>query len=224
VVGGMAVLIPANGSQCDIACLLARLDGIILTGSPSNVEPSLYGGEPHPPETPEDRRRDAVTMPLIRQAISAGVPLLGVCRGFQEMNVALGGSLHQRLQDLPGRIDHSTPMQASARIRQGKAHPIQVMRGSWLRSVAQDVEIAVNSLHNQGIDRLAPSLVVEGVAPDGTIEAVRVQGAPGFATGVQWHPEYDFDTDPVSRRIFESFGDAVGAYRSDRHTFAQAAD
>jgi putative glutamine amidotransferase len=224
IVGGMSVLIPANGAECDIACLLGRLDGVILTGSPSNVAPCLYGGEPHPPETPEDRRRDAVTMPLIRLAIASGMPLLGICRGFQEMNVALGGSLHQRLQDLPGRIDHSTPMQASPRIRHGKAHPIKVVAGSWLHRVAQASEIAVNSLHNQGIDRLAPGLVVEGEAPDGTIEAVRLRDAPGFATGIQWHPEYDFDADPVSRRIFESFGEAVRAYRAGNQTFAQAAD
>lgn len=218
------VLIPANGPRADLACLLSRLDGILLTGSPSNVEPAQYGGPPHPEETPEDRYRDGVTIPLVRMAVEHGVPLLGICRGFQEMNVALGGTLHQRLQDLPGRIDHSTPMQAVAAIRHAKAHSLRVVPGSWLHRVAQSREIAVNSLHNQGIDRLAPGLVAEGVASDGTIEAFRVAKAAGFAVAVQWHPEYDMDSDPVSRRIFLSFADAVLAYRRGDQARAFAAD
>jgi putative glutamine amidotransferase len=209
VIGAVPILLPANGGACEVATLVARLDGIILTGSRSNVQPSLYGGPPHPEGTPEDPARDGMTLPLIRAAIRAGVPLLAICRGFQELNVALGGSLHQRLQDLPGRIDHSTPMQPSSRIRVGKAHDVAVVAGSWLHQVAGARTIPVNSLHNQGIDRLAPGLVVEGVAPDGTIEAVRVANAPGFAVGVQWHPEYDFQTDAVSRKIFESFAAAI---------------
>ncbi|MCB8880255.1 gamma-glutamyl-gamma-aminobutyrate hydrolase family protein [Acidisoma cellulosilytica] len=224
LVGGVPVLIPANGSRADIECLIERLDGIILTGSPSNVEPALYGGEPHPPETPEDKFRDAVTLPLVRSAIALGLPLLGICRGFQEMNVALGGSLHQRLQDLPDRMDHSTPMQKLAVIRHAKAHAIRVVPGSWLHRVAQARDIAVNSLHNQGVDRLAPGLVAEGYAPDGTIEAFRVAQAPGFAVGVQWHPEYDMDSEPVSRRIFLSFADAVASYRTGGQRLSTAAD
>lgn len=213
IVGGMPVLIPASGLCADITDLLERLDGVILTGSPSNVEPALYGGEPHPPETLEDRCRDAVTLPLVRLAIAQGIPLLGICRGFQEMNVALGGSLHQRLQDLPDRIDHSTPMQHLAKVRHAKAHSLRIVPGSWLHRVAQAREIAVNSLHNQGVDRLASGLVAEGFAPDGTIEAFRVAQGPGFAVGVQWHPEYDMDTDEVSRRILLSFRDEVAAHR-----------
>ncbi|HEX3983479.1 MAG TPA: gamma-glutamyl-gamma-aminobutyrate hydrolase family protein [Acidisoma sp.] len=224
VIGGVPVLIPANGCQADIAALAERLDGIILTGSPSNVEPALYGGDPHPAETPEDRCRDAVTLPLIRVSIELGLPLLCICRGFQEMNVALGGSLHQRLQDLPGRIDHSSPMQPLAAIRHAKAHSLRVAPGSWLHRVAQSREIAVNSLHNQGVDRLAPGLVAEGWAPDDTIEAFRVADTPGFAVGVQWHPEYDMETDAVSRGIFLSFRDAVLAYQSGAQRFSTAAD
>ena len=224
LIGGVPILIPANGSKCDIQTLMERLDGVILTGSPSNVEPALYGGDPHPPETPEDRSRDAVTLPLVRAAIELGMPLLGICRGFQEMNVALGGSLHQRLQDLPGRIDHSTPMQPLPAIRHAKAHSIRVVPGSWLHRVAQAREIAVNSLHNQGVDRLAPGLVAEGYAPDGTIEAFRVAQASGFAVAVQWHPEYDMDTDAVSRRIFLAFADAVASYRTGGQQLSTAAD
>jgi putative glutamine amidotransferase len=177
----------------------------------------LYDGPPHAEGTPEDPARDGLTLPLIRAAILRGVPLLAICRGYQELNVALGGSLHQRLQDLPDRIDHSTPMQPSARIRQGKAHGLKITPGGWLHRLAGRTDITVNSLHNQGIDRLAPGLVVEGVAPDGTIEAVRVVAsqagrAIGYAVGVQWHPEYDWRTDAVSRAIFEHFAEAVRAY------------
>lgn len=209
VVNGVPVLIPASGTAADAETLLDRLDGIILTGSRSNVQPSLYGGPPHPEGVHEDHARDSATLPLIRAAVARGVPVLAICRGLQELNVALGGSLHQRLQDLPGRIDHSSPMQPSAKVRTGKAHAVRVVPGSWLHRLAGATEIAVNSLHNQGIDRLAPGLVAEGFAPDGTIEAVRVANAPGFAVGVQWHPEYDFTTDALSRRIFEAFAAAV---------------
>ena len=211
VVGGVPVLIPANGGYADIATLLARLDGIILTGSRSNVQPELYHGPAHAEGTPEDPLRDAVTLPLIRGAVAAGVPLLAVCRGFQEFNVAMGGTLHQRLQDLPGRMDHSTPMQPNPRVRTGKAHSLSIVAGSWLHRVVGATDIAVNSLHNEGIDQLAPGLAAEAMAPDGTIEAVRAINAPGLAVGVQWHPEYDWERDAISRRILESFGAAVRA-------------
>ena len=206
VVDAVPVLLPANGDAADIDTLLARLDGIILTGSRSNVHPGLYGGPPHAEGTPEDAKRDAVTLRLIRAAIIAGVPVLAICRGLQEMNVALGGTLHQRLQDLPGRLDHSTPLHANARIRIGKAHRLSVVPGGWLHRVAKADSIGVNSLHNQGIDRLASGLVAEATAPDGTIEAVRLPGSRALAVGVQWHPEYDFAEDAVSHGIFAAFG------------------
>ncbi len=217
IVGGVPVLLPANGPTADIETLLDRLDGIILTGSRSNVQPTLYDGPPHAEGTFEDPNRDGITLPLIRAAVARGVPLLAICRGYQELNVALGGSLHQRLQDLPDRIDHSTPMQPSAKLRQGKSHAIRVTAGGWLHMLSGAREIAVNSLHNQGIDRLAPGLEVEGTAPDGTIEAVRVRAFPagparGFCVGVQWHPEYDWRTDTLSHDIFAQFGDEVRAY------------
>ena len=217
VIGAVPVLLPANGPMADIETLLERLDGIVLTGSRSNVQPTLYDGPPHAEGTPEDHARDGFTLPLIRAAVARGVPLLAICRGFQELNVALGGSLHQRLQDLPDRMDHSTPMQPSSRVRQAKAHAIRVTQGGWLHRLAGRSEIAVNSLHNQGINQLAPGLIVEGIAPDGLVEAVRVvssQAGPaiGYAVGVQWHPEYDWRTDTLSRAIFEQFGAAVRAY------------
>ena len=220
VVGAVPVLLPANGSRADINSLLARLDGIILTGSRSNVQPALYDGPPHADGTPEDPARDEVTLPRIRAAVAQGIPGLAICRGLQEFNVALGGSLHQRLQDLPGRLDHSTPMQPNPRVRQGKAHTLRIVAGSWLHRIAGATTIAINSLHNQGIDRLAPGLVVEGTAPDGTIEAIRCVTCQGFAVGVQWHPEYDFETDAVSRAIFADFGRAV----AERARSAMAAE
>ena len=188
----------------------------------SNVQPSFYGGPSHPDDTPEDTCRDNVTLPLIRGAIARGVPVLAICRGLQEMNVALGGTLHQRLQDLPDRIDHSTPLHPDPRVRTGKAHSVRVLPGGWLHRLTNQAELAVNSLHNQGIDQLAPGLAAEAVAPDGTIEAMRHTRCPALAVGVQWHPEYDFATDPVSRAIFEAFGDAMRAGRA--HAAKLAAD
>ncbi len=213
VVGAAPVLVPANGEAADIGTLVARLDGLILTGSRSNVAPNLYGGPDHPAGTPVDPRRDAVTMALIRAAIERGMPLLAICRGFQELNVALGGTLHQRLQDLPGRFDHSAPKSPEAAVRVAKRHTVQLLGGGLLRRLVGRDAVMVNSLHNEGIDRLAPGLAPEGLAPDGTVEAARVAAAPGWTLGVQWHPEADAETDEVSRAIFAAFGDAV----RDRH-------
>ncbi|MCC6718612.1 MAG: gamma-glutamyl-gamma-aminobutyrate hydrolase family protein [Acetobacteraceae bacterium] len=228
VVGGVPVLVPANGVMADIATLVARLDGLILTGSRSNVEPAWYDGPVHAEGTPEDHERDCVTLPLIRAAVAAGVPVLAICRGMQELNVALGGSLHQRLQDLDGRIDHSTPMSPLPRVRTGKSHAVRVAAGSWLHRLCGREEIAVNSLHNQGVDRLARDLVADAVAPDGTVEAVHATTA-GYAVGVQWHPEYDWERDEVSRQIFVAFGEAVrarlsGPARLSASQLATAAD
>jgi putative glutamine amidotransferase len=214
VVLGVPVLIPANGEAVDIETLLSRLDGLILTGSRSNICPNHYGGGPHASGTPEDQRRDAVTLPLSRAAIAAGVPVIAICRGFQELNVALGGSLHQRLQDLPGLLDHSTPVHADACVREGKAHDVILTAGGLLHRLAVGADrVRVNSLHNQGIARLSPRLSIEALAPDGIIEAVRVTQAPGFALGVQWHPECDYETDQLSRALFGAFGEAVRARR-----------
>ncbi|MBL6456059.1 gamma-glutamyl-gamma-aminobutyrate hydrolase family protein [Belnapia sp. T6] len=222
-VGGIPVLLPAAGEAL-APQILPRLDGLILTGSRSNVCPDFYEGPPHAEGTPEDIARDSTTLPLIRAAIAAGVPVLAICRGFQELNVALGGSLDQRIQDLSGRMDHSTPSdQKLPRIRTGKAHQVRLTPGTLLAGIAGATEIPVNSLHNQGIARLAPRLVAEGWAPDGTIEAVRVRDATGFAYGVQWHPEYDWEKDAVSRGLLEQFGRATAAWAA-RRVLPQAAE
>jgi putative glutamine amidotransferase len=226
-VGGLPVLIPAAGGEV-IEDLLPRLDGILLTGSRSNVQPSLYQGPPHLEGTPEDAERDATTLPLTRAALTAGVPLLAICRGFQELNVALGGSLDQRIQDLPGRMDHSTPTdQVLPKVRTGKAHAVRVTADGnlarfWSGLDWDPAAVPVNSLHNQGVRQAAPRLVPEAWAPDGTVEAGRVQGAAGFALGVQWHPEYDWKTDSLSRRLFEVFGAAALAHAAKRQGNPQA--
>jgi len=162
------------------------------------VQPALYGGPPHAEGTPEDAKRDAVTLPLIRAAVASGVPVLAICRGMQELNVALGGTLHQRLQDLPDRIDHSTPMhptpECAPASRTASASPLEVA-APRRRRARYPGELAAH----QGMDRLAPTLVAEGVAPDGTVEAVRAS-TPRLVIGVQWHPEYDWETDAVLPR------------------------
>jgi putative glutamine amidotransferase len=216
VVGGLPVLIPAMGQAGDPAAFAARIDGLVLTGSRSNVHPTYYDGPPHAPDLPEDPARDALTLPLIRTAIARGVPVLAICRGQQELNVALGGSLDQRIQDLPGRLDHSTPSdQANPRVRIGKAHHVAVVAGGLLARITGRDQLAVNSLHNQAIQRLAPGLVVEATAPDGTIEAVSMPSARSFVLGVQWHPEYDFEWDGISRKIFGAFAEAARTFAAD---------
>ena len=231
-VRGTPVLLPAAGEDLSEE-LLPHLDGLILTGSRSNVWPGHYDGPAHAEGTPEDHQRDATTLPLIRAAIAAGVPLLAICRGMQELNVALGGSLDQRIQDLPGRMDHSTPSdQPIPRVRTGKAHGVRLEKdGALVRLLTPPSRVAgwlaVNSLHNQGVQRLAPRLEPAAWAPDGTVEAVQVRDARAFAWGVQWHPEYDWDRDADSRSIFEAFGRACADYRAARlgaPRLAQAAE
>lgn len=219
--GAVPLLMPALGDATDIDCLLGMLDGVLLTGSRSNVNPALYGGPPHAQGTPEDDARDATTLPLIRAAVARGIPVLAICRGFQEMNVAFGGTLHQRLQDLPGRIDHSAPKTECLATKMAKAHKVGLTPGGMLHALAGARQVRVNSLHDQGIDRLAPGLVSEAVAPDGTIEAIRVARASGFTLGLQWHPEFDAAEDGFSEAIFRAFGDAA---RSGRSAAKLAAD
>ncbi|AWK87902.1 peptidase C26 [Azospirillum thermophilum] len=206
----LPLLIPALGDGIDIADLIARLDGLLVTGSPSNVEPQLYGGPASAPGTLHDPARDATTLPLIRAALEAGVPLLGICRGFQELNVALGGTLHQRVQELPGHLDHREDPDSPVELQYAPAHAVRLTPGGLLSRLADGMaEVRVNSLHSQGIDRLAGGLAVEATAPDGLVEGVRVTGAPAFALAVQWHPEWRFRENPLSTALFRAFGDSA---------------
>lgn len=214
--GAMPVILPSLGGALDLDAILDRVDGVLLTGSASNVHPSLYGVEPSPRYEPYDEARDATTLPLIRRALERGKPLLAICRGYQELNVALGGTLHTEIQEFEGRMDHRHPDSTDPDVRYQIRHPVRVVPGSCMGRIMQTDEIDVNSLHRQAIAELSPRLVVEAAAPDGTIEAVRVVDAPGFAVGVQWHPEYWVRSDRPSSRLFQAFGDAVRAQANSR--------
>jgi putative glutamine amidotransferase len=201
--GALPVLVPPMGEA--MLPLLDSLSGLLIPGSPSNVHPDHYdGGESETPDS-HDLQRDRTTLPLIRAAIARGIPVLAICRGIQELNVALGGSLIQRVHATDGRADHRAGP-GTWEERYGPKHPIAVT-GSLARMLGA-TSIQVNSLHGQAIDRLAPGLVVEATAPDGTIEAVAMPTAPGWLLGVQWHPEWAFDANPHSVAIFTAFGDA----------------
>ncbi len=206
--GGLPVLLPALGNRIDPAEILERLDGILLPGSPSNVEPHHYAGSPSVPGTLHDPQRDGTTLSLIPRAVAMGVPLLGICRGFQEMNVAFGGTLLQRVHEVPGHMDHRDDESAAVEIQYGPAHAVRLEPGGLFIRLAGTEEIRVNSLHWQGIERLGQGLIVEARAPDGLIEGFRVGGAPRFAVAVQWHPEWQALSNPFSRALFAAFGEA----------------
>ena len=207
-VGAMPVIIPSTDRPLDTAAILSMVDGLLFTGAPSNVAPSQYGAGARP-GTELDEVRDATTLPLLRAATKAGMPLLAICRGFQELNVALGGSLHQHLHELPGRLDHREPQNASRDAEYAQAHPVTFAQDGVLARLSGLRQAMVNSLHHQGVDRLAPGLQAEALAPDGQIEAVSHSGAKAFLLGVQWHPEWRFAEDPLSCAIFAGFARAL---------------
>lgn len=207
--GAAPLLIPSLAEELGFEELLERLDGLLFTGSPSNVEPHHYDGPPSVPGTLHDPARDATTLPLIRTAVQAGVPVLGICRGFQEMNVAFGGTLHQKLHEVPGHLDHRDDETQPLEVQYGPAHEVTLEPGGLLRSLADGDRIRVNSLHSQGIERLGPPLAIEARAPDGVIEGFRVRDARSFALAVQWHPEWEVMADPFSRALFAAFGRAA---------------
>jgi putative glutamine amidotransferase len=203
------VLIPSLGDGLDLEDLLERFDGLMLTGSPSNVQPHHYGGPASDPGTLHDPERDATTLPMIPRAIAAGMPVLAICRGFQEMNVAFGGTLWQKLQDVEGFRDHREDKDQPVDVQYAPAHPVQLVAGGLLARLAGRAALDVNSLHSQGVQQLGPGLAVEATAPDGVIEAFRAIDAPAFAVGVQWHPEWKMQTNDFSRALFGAFGDAA---------------
>jgi putative glutamine amidotransferase len=208
---GIPFVIPALGAAVDVAELVRRMDGLVLTGSPSNVHPSHFGEAEEPRYEPYDRDRDATTLPLIREALAQRVPLFAICRGFQELNVVLGGTLHPKLHEIDGKLDHRRPQHEDEDVQYGPVHKLHLAAGSQLQAILGTHEIEVNSLHNQGIETLAPGLAVEATAPDGIVEAVRVEGAESFALAVQWHPEYKARQNPGSVKLYAAFDDAIRA-------------
>jgi putative glutamine amidotransferase len=209
---GALPLIAPPFAEDELDGLLAAVHGVLLTGSPSNVHPSHFGEAVHDESLPLDPERDAWTLPLIRLALARGLPLLAICRGTQEANVALGGTLHQAVQEVPGLSDHRGG-DGSAAEQYGPAHPVQVVPGGLLARITGRAGFEVNSVHGQGVKQLAPGLRVEAVAPDGVIEAFSQPAAPGFNLCLQWHPEWQAAHNPVSMEILRAFGDAVHMYR-----------
>jgi putative glutamine amidotransferase len=211
------VLVPALGEQ-HLQDWLDSFDGILFTGSPSNVEPHRYQGDPSAPGTLHDPARDATTLPMITRAVEAGLPVFGICRGFQEMNVAFGGALEQKLQELPGKLDHREDGTLPLDAQYGPAHEVELTEGGVLHGIAGRSRIKVNSLHSQGVVQLGANLVTEAKADDGVIEAFRVASAPAFALAVQWHPEWKVMDNPFSRALFAEFGKAGRARAARRST------
>ncbi|MDE2183874.1 MAG: gamma-glutamyl-gamma-aminobutyrate hydrolase family protein [Alphaproteobacteria bacterium] len=205
----LPLLIPALDPPLDPSELLARVDGVFFSGSPSNVSPELCGGAEARDPSLLSARRDATAMTLVRAAIAAGKPVLAVCRGLQELNVALGGTLHQHIHELPGRLDHREKDGASLDVQYGPAHAVTRTDDGLLARIATPQSFTVNSLHSQGIDRLAPLLRAEASAPDGQIEAVSMPRAKGFLLATQWHPEWRWSENEVSRAIYDAFGRAL---------------
>ncbi len=215
VAGALPLMFAGTPQITDIDALLGAVDGILLTGARANVHPTCFGVEPDPRHEPYDQERDAMALGLIEACVERGVPLFGICRGLQEMNVAFGGSLHPEIRDIPGRMNHRMP-----RLANGEIHPDPEVvfadrhevtlapQGAFAKLLGRD-KIKVNSLHGQGILEPGARVVIEGVAEDGTIEAISIADAPGFALGVQWHAEYDPQSNPINRALFEAFGAAL---------------
>jgi putative glutamine amidotransferase len=214
--GVMAFIVPAFEEGYETDAILDRVDGVLVSGSASNVHPSFYGRQATDADGPFDTARDATTLPLIRRAIDRAIPLLAICRGIQELNVALGGTLASEIQEQPGIWDHRKPADVDRDGMYAIRQSVFVKEGSCIARIIGSGEVQVNSLHRQAIAKTAPRLQIEAVAEDGTVEAVSVIGAEAFAVGVQWHPEYWAETDKPSNQIFAAFGDAVRDYAGKR--------
>ena len=209
VADGMPLIIPSDPRYVSVPELLAICDGFVLTGGRPNVHPSEYGEEETPAHGAFDRDRDSVTLPLIRACVERGQPFLGICRGFQEVNVALGGTLHAEIRDLPGRMNHRMPPDGKMEEQFALRHVVRFAEGGVFHRLMGAAEVMTNTLHGQGIARPSPAIVIDGHAEDGTPEAIYVRDAPGYTLAVQWHPEWNASADPVSRALFASFGQAA---------------
>lgn len=219
VAGALPLMFAGSPEITDIDALLDVVDGILLTGARANVHPTRFGVEPHAAYEPYDEPRDALALDLVKTCVTRGVPLLGLCRGFQEMGVAYDSTLHPEIRELPGRMNHRMPRLANGEIHPdqdvvyGDRHDVHLTPGGAFAKIFGRDTIRVNSLHGQGILKPGERIVVEGLADDGTIEAIRIADAPGFALGVQWHAEYDPQKNPVNRALFQAFGEAIEAHR-----------
>jgi putative glutamine amidotransferase len=213
----LPMMLPALGDALDADSLIASIDGIVLTGSPSNVDPARYGApQPHAPML-LDRDRDAAILPLLPRLIDAGVPVLGICRGFQELNVIYGGTLNPAVHELPGALDHREGDHGRPIERwYDDSHALHIVPGSRLAELAGGTHALVNSLHHQGIERLGHGLRIEATAPDGLVEAFSIESAPQFTLAVQWHPEMRIDDSPLAHAIFAAFGQACRARQHER--------
>ncbi|MBV2361396.1 gamma-glutamyl-gamma-aminobutyrate hydrolase family protein [Thalassococcus sp. CAU 1522] len=209
VAGCLPLLVPADPRFVSVAELTTVCDGFVFTGGRPNVHAEEYGEEHTEAHGACDRARDAVTLPLIRALVERGQPFLGICRGFQEVNVALGGTLHPEIRDLPGRMNHRMPPDGTLEEKFALRHKVTLTEGGVFHKLFGATEVMTNTLHGQGIKTPGRGVVIEGHAPDGTPEAIRVDGAKGFTLSVQWHPEWDAANDPVSRPLFQAFGAAV---------------
>lgn len=209
VAGCLPLIIPSDPRYVCVNELLDLCDGFLLTGGRPNVHPSEYGEEETPAHGAFDRCRDAITLPLVRACVERGQPFLGICRGFQEVNVALGGTLHPEIRDLPGRLNHRMPPEGTLEEQFALRHVVSFTEGGPFHRLLGAREVMTNTLHGQGIARPAPRIVIDGHAPDGTPEAIYVRDAPGFTLSVQWHPEWNAGSDPVSRPLFQAFGAAA---------------
>lgn len=217
VVGALPLMFAGAPDITDIGALLDAVDGILLTGARANVHPTRFGVEPHVSYEPYDLRRDELALELVQACVERSVPLLGLCRGFQEMSVAYGCTLHPEIRELPGRMNHRMPRLDNGEIHPdqdvvyGDRHDVHLVKGGAFAKIFNAETVRVNSLHGQGILEPGQRVVIEGVADDSTVEAIRIEGAPGFALGVQWHAEYNPQTNPVNRALFEAFRDAIVA-------------
>jgi putative glutamine amidotransferase len=212
VSGCIPLIIPSDPRYVSVPELLDLCDGFLLTGGRPNVHPSEYGEDETPGHGAFDRNRDAITLPLVRACVERGQPFLGICRGFQEVNVAMGGTLYPEIRDLPGRMNHRMPPEGTIKEKFALRHPVRFTEGGVFHHLMGVPEVMTNTLHGQGIARAGARIVVDGVAEDGTPEAIYVEGALGFTLSVQWHPEWNAADDPVSRPLFAAFGAAVAAW------------
>lgn len=221
VVGAIPVIVPAVPECVDIDEIMGVCDGFLFTGGVSNVHPEEYGHQPTEAHGTFNRDRDRVTLPLIRACVEAGQPVLGICRGFQEFNVAMGGTLHPEIRELPGRMNHRMPLDGTLEERFAHRHHVQMSLDSPFARIFSSDKILVNSLHGQGIEEPGRRVIIEGYAPDGTAEAITIKDASGFAMAVQWHPEYNATLDVVSMPLFEAFGDALMAWKHGASSAAE---